>query len=486
MPHSIRFVSPSASIVFRRIKTRLPDHEAVVLKELDLHIQNAKAGVKSRIDILNARRLQDIHKGTSAIGIEVHTTRSQLCEVSQGVKTVMKTCQELKDEYKQGRLRLSELLSTVASKNDVAAIVQTEFFKLASGLMYRTSKLSPQIWTLSQAHSPLGQPLQQIARTEIIAEEEQSLAQQTILMTIEELLWILGVDLEYLIRETERILRQSNSLRAKGLGKARWLLTTAQFKNWLGQSSSGTLLVDGYCRDDGIGRISPLSVLCASLATTLAQTGSSIVLHFFCSSHTRVEQDVIGGPSGLVRSLITQLLLYPDSPDVELDPLEENLYNAVSQCDVPALVYLFGSIVGNMDESKTIVCIIDGISDFETPLRGWDKEIIGVVDQLQNLVHCKRSGPALKLLMTSANKTLNLGSLVYRDRGEFVSLRSGNVSDRPVRGFGFDRDVARMLMPSSQQSDFLEPGGWGAQRASQREFAYVGRPRSSGSNVPGG
>ncbi|KAI4919378.1 hypothetical protein J4E90_001512 [Alternaria incomplexa] len=166
--------------LFRRIKTRLPDHEAVVLKELDLHIQNAKAGVKSRIDILNARRLQDIHKGTSAIGIEVHTTRSQLCEVSQGVKTVMKTCQELKDEYKQGRLRLSELLSTVASKNDVAAIVQTEFFKLASGLMYRTS-----------------QPLQQIARTEIIAEEEQSLAQQTILMTIEELLWILGVDLEY-------------------------------------------------------------------------------------------------------------------------------------------------------------------------------------------------------------------------------------------------------------------------------------------------
>ena len=58
-------------------------------------------------------------------------------------------------------------------------------------------------------------------------------------------------------------------------------------------------------------------------------------------------------------------------------------------------------------------------------------------------MHCQRSDPVLKLLMASANKPLNLGSLVRRDRGEFVSLRSGNVSDRPVRGFGFDRDVGR-------------------------------------------
>jgi len=306
-------------------------------------------------------------------------------------------------------------------------------------------------------------------------------------MTTEELLWMLGVDLAYLIRETEHILRQSNSLRPKGLGKARWLLTTAQFKNWLSQPLSGILLVDGHCKDDGIGKISPLSVLCASLATTLAQTGSSMILHFFCSSHTRVEQNLIGGPSGLVRSLITQLLLYPDSPDVELDPLEQSLYDAVSQYNVRALVSLFGSIVGNMDKSKTIICIIDGISDFETPLRGWDREILDVVDQLRNLVHCQRSGPALKLLMTCPNKTLHIGSLVHRDHGEYVSLRSGNVSDRPVRGFGFNQDVQRMLMPSSQQSSFLEPGGWGAQaNASQRGYAHVGRPRSSGSNVPGG
>ncbi|KAI4685099.1 hypothetical protein J4E81_008912 [Alternaria sp. BMP 2799] len=483
-------------------------YEAVVLEGLDYNIQNAKAGVTMRVDILSAQSLEQIRKTTSAIDTELHVTRAQVHKVSQGVRlldgetktlnrgisevlkqgtcldgkvdvldehltlvqdNVMKTCKEMKEDNKQGFLRMSDCMSTMVSKNEVAAMIQTELYKLlASETVYRSR-----------------QPVQQTVRAEVIAKERR-LTQRTFSVTIEELLLTLHVDLGYLSGETEHILRQSNSLRPKGLGKARWLLTTAQFKNWLSQPFSGILLVDGYCKDDGIGKISPLSVLCASLATTLVQTSSNIVLRFFCSSHTRVEQDTISGPSGLLRSLITQLILYPGTPDIDLDPMEQGLYDAVSQCNVLALVSLFGSIVCNMDKSITIICVIDGISDFETPLRGWDREILGVVDQLQNLVYNQRSGPTLKLLMTSANKALNIGSLLRRDRGEYVSLRSGNVSDKPVRGFGFDRDVGRMLMPSSQESSFLEPGGWGAQRASQREFAYVGRPRSSGSNVPGG
>ena len=306
-------------------------------------------------------------------------------------------------------------------------------------------------------------------------------------ITTEELLGTLGVDLTSFIRETEHILRQSNSLRPQALGKARWLLSTVQFRNWLEKPFSCILLVDGYCRDDGIGKISPLSVFCASLATTLSQTGSSIVLHFFCDSHSRIEQDPVSGPAGLVRSLITQLLLYPDSPDIYLDPMDQSLYEAVSHWNVQALVFLFGLLVRNMDDSKTIICLIDSISDFETPLQGWDKQILDVIQQLRSIVDRQRSGPALKLLMTSANRALDIGSLVHQHQGEFVSLRAGNVNDRPIRGVGFDQDVQRMLMPSSQQNNFLEPGGWGTQKNGlQKEYAHVGRPRSSGSNLPGG
>jgi hypothetical protein len=204
--------------------------------------------------------------------------------------------------------------------------------------------------------------------------------------------------------------------------------------------------------------MSPLSVFCASLATTLSQTSCGMVLHFFCGSHSRIEQDSVSGPAGLIRGLITQLLLYPDSPDIYLDPMEKNLYEAVSHWNVHALVFLFGLLVRNMDESKTIICLIDGISDFETPLHGWDKQILDVVQQLRSIVDRQRSGPALKLLMTSANRALDIGSMVHQHQGEHVSLRAGNVSDRPIRGFGFDQDIQRMLMPYSQQSSFLEPG----------------------------
>jgi hypothetical protein len=316
--------------------------------------------------------------------------------------------------------------------------------------------------------------------------EGRRFTHQTISITTEELLRRLVVDLTYFIRETEHILRQSNSLRPQALGKARWLLSTVQFKNWLERPFSGILLVDGYCKDDGIGKISPLSVFCASLATTLRQTSSGIVLHFFCGSHSRIEQDPVSGPAGLIRSLITQLLLYPDSPDVYLDPMEQNLYEAVSHWNVQALVFLFGLLVCKMHESKTIICLIDGISDFETPLHGWDRQILDVVQQLRSIVDRQRPGPALKLLMTSANRALDIGLLVHQHQGEHVSLRAGNVNDRPIHGFGFDQDVQRMLVPSSQQSSLLKPGNWVTQKdGMQQENPYVGRPRSSGSNLPG-
>jgi hypothetical protein len=290
----------------------------------------------------------------------------------------------------------------------------------------------------------------------------------------------LTVDLASFISETEHILRKSNSLRPQGLGKARYLLSTVQFKDWLARPFSGILLVDGYCREDGIGNISPLSVFIASLTTTLSQTDCCIVLHFFCGNHIRPEQDTVSGPVGLVRSLIAQLLLYPDSPDI---------HEAVMHWNVQALVFLFGLLIQNMDKSKPIICLIDGISDFETPLHRWDKQILDIVKQLRSIVDGQRSGPPLKLLLTSANRALDIGSLVRQGQnpGEYVSLRAGNVNDRPIRGFGFDQDVQRMLMPSSQQSNLLEPGGWDAQKNGlQREYAHVGRPRSSGSNLPGG
>ena len=167
------------------MRTRLPDHEAVVLEGLNDSIQNSKARVTSRIEILSARRQQDIHKTTSATGIEVHATHSEVRKVSQSVmrlegetsninrgirevidqgtcldgkvgvldehvismnRNMIKTYKEMKEEHQQEFMRLRDLLSTMLSnKNEVLAMIKTEFYQLTSEMPYRASKSSPQV-----------------------------------------------------------------------------------------------------------------------------------------------------------------------------------------------------------------------------------------------------------------------------------------------------------------------------------------------------
>jgi len=144
---------PLASTVIRRIKTRLPDHETVVLEGLDHEIQNAKARVTGRIDILNAQTLQDVSRTASANSIELHTTRYRVQEVSHCVrridgemKTLNRSMKELKEDIKQDFQRLFEgNMSQKVSKNELAATVQTLVYEIVAEMVCQASKSTPQV-----------------------------------------------------------------------------------------------------------------------------------------------------------------------------------------------------------------------------------------------------------------------------------------------------------------------------------------------------
>lgn len=251
--------------------------------------------------------------------------------------------------------------------------------------------------------------------------------------------------------EAEHILRKSNSMQSEALNKARWLLETANFKQWFSQTYSTLLLVDGYDREHSMGRTSPLSVVCASLTATMAQSPAFIVLHFFCGQHSR-PQDQVLGPKGLMASLITQLILYTD---IELDFVEHNLYAAVSRKDLTALCELFELLIVRVEPSKTICCVIDSISDFEA---NWGTELLGVVNNLRRLIDLQREGPIFKLLMTNANRTQNLLSMVNQTVGEHVSLRAGTSPGRPTRSrLGSNIQRPSLTSSHSRSSNFLPP-----------------------------
>ncbi|KAM7183211.1 hypothetical protein V8F33_013738 [Rhypophila sp. PSN 637] len=95
------------------------------------------------------------------------------------------------------------------------------------------------------------------------------------------------------------IRRKYHSFSNKALARAQYLLTMPRFMSWMVEPDSDLLLVDGHCKDQSIGRISPISVLCASLAETLMAAADNdqdtplgsfanqpqIILFFFCGHH---------------------------------------------------------------------------------------------------------------------------------------------------------------------------------------------------------
>lgn len=108
--------------------------------------------------------------------------------------------------------------------------------------------------------------------------------------------------------DVEIIRRQGANVAAEGLEHARKLMAMPQFNEWLSKDSPELLLVDGHCQNFGHGKTSPLSVFCASLASTLDQSESLVILQYFCGHHVLDSNGIPGGPLGLIQSLLTQLL----------------------------------------------------------------------------------------------------------------------------------------------------------------------------------
>lgn len=248
------------------------------------------------------------------------------------------------------------------------------------------------------------------------------------LMSLTTLMEVINVPRSSPITDRDEVLKKSRTFKDETLGRGRWLLTMESFKNFVSPSSSGLLLVDGCCGDLCDGKVSPLSVICATLAATLDQTQSHVVLHFFCGRHCR-PKDALSGPRGLMESLIYQIIIYPDLFDPKFDWESKVTREQLANGDLAGLCSIFKQLIEFVNPQYTVYCILDGISEFETSLNGWLdqlKEVFQVLRELIANTTDPQTGPYFKLLMTSAEKSTRISRLTDpRDR---IALRAGNVS----------------------------------------------------------
>ncbi|KAL1876230.1 hypothetical protein Daus18300_002858 [Diaporthe australafricana] len=205
--------------------------------------------------------------------------------------------------------------------------------------------------------------------------------------------------------DIERIRRQGSNVASEGLEKARKLISMTEVNDWLSKDESKLLLVDGHSKSPGNGKTSPLSVFCASLATTLAQSESLIVLQYFCGHHSLDSDGLSAGPLGLIQSLLAQLLHQSDDILPESLDLDKELYNRVDHENIDNLCEVFGALFSQINPTKISICILDEIAEFEGDYGGWGDGMSLVAVQLREMVHTFDGLQMLKVLMTSADKS---------------------------------------------------------------------------------
>ena len=114
--------------------------------------------------------------------------------------------------------------------------------------------------------------------------------------------------------------------------------------------------------------------------------------------------------------------------------------------NIPSLCHLFCELVASLECSRPVFCIIDDSSEMETVLRGWQGDTCLIFETLLGLVdNDQRVGPALKVLLTSPERSINLADTVIPSDGR-VSLLAARMMGGQTSLSKFRREVGGMLM----------------------------------------
>jgi hypothetical protein len=248
----------------------------------------------------------------------------------------------------------------------------------------------------------------------------------------------------------------------------RWsdrLMEMQRFKEWLGAPGwmSDMLLVDGHCGNVAVDKVSPMSAICASLVGVISsaerddaqQRPGAVLLHHFCGQHLG-SRDPLRGPCGLIRSLILQLLAQTVGVDhgslgsaPSLEFIDEALLGDVRNKDVSSLCRLFCELVVRSSPARPIFCIIDGVSEIETVLHGCRDDACTVIDALLDLVEHDRAGPAVRVLLSSSERSTELAESVIPPDRRISLLAAHSLGTRSFPAL-FEDDVEELLLVAGE------------------------------------
>jgi len=223
----------------------------------------------------------------------------------------------------------------------------------------------------------------------------------------------------------------------RSIGQANSILRSPRFLDWMQNSDSDLVLVDGNIPSTASANISALSLFCSTFVASLARLyPQDIVVSFFCGCHTGLT-DPWYGPVGLVRSLLTQVLMAlieRGEDSVQLETAEEYL-DHLGSANLEILCEIFEKVIAGLPQGISVTCVIDNVSSFDRDFRGLFGDMKRVIHSLAAAAG-RDAGAACKVLLTnSARSTSRLSSLVLPSQHSVLTpdmLGPRTISDRSM------------------------------------------------------
>ena len=138
-----------------------------------------------------------------------------------------------------------------------------------------------------------------------------------------------------------------------------------------------------------------MTFVSALLAQSLSDEGISCIYHF-CGLH-RTSTDDMNGPSGLLRGLLAQLV---NLHAFRIGFTNNVEYHELQRFDTIRLCALFAELIMDLPPGFVLVCIIDGVSLYETA--DWAEDLCGILEMLNFLTRDPNVRAVFKVLATSA------------------------------------------------------------------------------------
>ncbi|KAM0799545.1 hypothetical protein BDR22DRAFT_822230 [Usnea florida] len=250
-----------------------------------------------------------------------------------------------------------------------------------------------------------------------------------------QLLEILAINNTEIIENLSNMLRLGRVADPSHHNRGNLLIRSPHFQDWLIATSPIFLLVDGK-GGSATERISAMTFVSALLAQTLSDAGTSCI-HHFCGLHTGRSDD-LSGPSGLLRALLAQLVtLYT----FRIGFTHYNDYHELQRFDLVRLCALFSELVKDLPEGFILVCVIDGLSFYETS--EWADDLRLVLETLNALTRDPEVWAAFKVLVTSAVASRQAINYIPREDHLILPSDAGNGSDGPLTARHFRMQMRR-------------------------------------------